>query len=92
MNNKYDKTAGKVRKAMNRMGIDDYISSMAEDYTKRLLEAKYDRLSQTALFQKLKRMDQRERLMVEFAFYSFNAFLKHGISDPAPVSRTSDCW
>lgn len=77
MNGITDRVSGKLKNIMEEMNIPFYISSIAEDYTKRVLEAKYDKLAETRLFQRLKNMEERERMLLEFAFYALNASLKN---------------
>jgi len=79
-----DKAAGKVRNTLIGMRIPELLSSLGEDYTKRFLESKYDQLAKTKLFQSLKNRSQKEKLLIEFAFYVFNSFLKQNTSEATP--------
>jgi len=75
----------RVRGNMRSLGIPDHISSIVEDYTKRFMESKYDRLAQTKLFQSLKNRSDQEKYFIEFAFYVGNSFLKQNTSESTPL-------
>lgn len=75
----------KIRQILKKLDLPFAIASVAEDYVKRFAEAKYDRLAQTKIFKKLKNLEERERLMIELAFYSLNIFIKKNMPTTTPL-------
>lgn len=89
MNDLIGNAMSKVNSALKKVGFPQGLAflsaSIAEDYTKRILEAKYDRLAKTALFQGLKDLKKRQRLVIEFAFYILSAWLKQNLSESSAI-------
>jgi hypothetical protein len=84
MNVMIDKAIKEIRGYLSDMNIPFLIASEAEDYIKRIAEAKYDKLAETSLFRKLKNRDEKEKLLIEFMFYLLNAFIKKNMRGDTP--------
>lgn len=95
---KFDETIKWLKNQMTGVTLSSVGWSLVEDYSKRLLEGQYDHLAKTDFFAKLKKLDTRQRLGVEFAIYLVNATIVQGRFNPkSPAARClfgilSDCF
>jgi hypothetical protein len=82
MSNQIDAAFKKIREGIgvqnSGVSLSSVAWSLAEDYSKRVLEGKYDQLAKTDYFRKLKSMDARQRLLVELGLYLANGFFIQG--------------
>lgn len=75
----------KIEQYVKSLNLPFVVSSLAEDYTKRFAEAKYDQLAKTKFFSRLKDLEKRDRFIIELGFYSFNAWAKTKINRNTPT-------